>query len=53
MFPKRVSLFRPWAVAMVAGATVDKPDYGKKMKSKRKNRRKKRGRKKRHAKKEA
>jgi len=29
MFPKRVKLFIPWAKAMVAGATVDKPTYGK------------------------
>lgn len=29
MYPKRVKLFVPWAKAMVAGATVDKPTYSK------------------------
>lgn len=29
-YPKKVKLFKPWAEAMVAGATVDTPDYGKK-----------------------
>lgn len=33
--PKTVKLFKPWANAMVEGATVDKPDYGKKTSSKR------------------
>lgn len=48
--PKTVKLFEPWARAMVAGATVDRPDYGKKAMSsnsrkgsaKRRRRRKKR-----------
>jgi len=29
MFPKRKDLFVAWAKAMVEGATVDKPNYGK------------------------
>lgn len=29
-FPRKVKLFRPWANAMVEGATVGEPDYGKK-----------------------
>jgi len=29
MFPKRKDLFDAWHKAMVAGATVDKPNYGK------------------------
>lgn len=29
-YPRKVKLFRPWAQAMVEGATVDSPDYGKK-----------------------
>lgn len=41
MYPKSVKLFLPWARAMVAGATVDKPNYGK---MKRKHRRKRRKR---------
>lgn len=28
-FPKRKDLFDAWHKAMVAGATVDKPNYGK------------------------
>lgn len=28
-YPKTISKFVPWTKAMVAGATVDKPDYGK------------------------
>lgn len=28
-YPTKVKLFRPWAQAMVEGATVDSPDYGK------------------------
>jgi len=31
-YPRTVKLFTPWARAMVEGATVDKPDYGKKTK---------------------
>jgi len=52
MYPKKVSLFVPWSKAMVAGATVGSPDYGKsnsKTTSTRKTRRKrKKRRKKRH-----
>jgi len=33
MYPKQVRLFVPWSKAMVAGATVDKPNYSKKKKS--------------------
>jgi len=29
MYPKRKDLFDAWHKAMVAGATVDKPNYGK------------------------
>lgn len=29
MYPKNKSKFDAWHKAMVAGATVDKPDYGK------------------------
>jgi len=29
MFPRRKDLFDAWHKAMVAGATVDKPNYGK------------------------
>lgn len=29
MYPKRKDLFEAWAKAMVQGATVDKPNYGK------------------------
>jgi len=28
-YPRRKDLFDAWAKAMVAGATVDKPNYGK------------------------
>jgi len=28
-YPKTVDKFIPWSKAMVAGATVDKPNYGK------------------------
>lgn len=28
-YPKTVDKFIPWSKAMVAGATVDKPHYGK------------------------
>lgn len=28
-YPRSVNKFIPWSKAMVAGATVDKPDYGK------------------------
>lgn len=34
-FPKRKDLFDAWHKAMVAGATVDKPNYGKNSSSKR------------------
>lgn len=33
-YPKRVKLFLPWAKAMVAGATVDKPSYSANRKTK-------------------
>lgn len=54
MYPKQVKLFVPWAKAMVQGATVDKPNYGKKMKASRKFRKRRKGssRRRRHAKKE-
>jgi len=42
--PKSVALFIPWSKAMVAGATVDKPDYGKKMRSSKKRKQKRRKR---------
>lgn len=29
MYPRRKALFDAWYKAMVAGATVDKPNYGK------------------------
>lgn len=29
MYPRRKDLFVAWAKAMVEGATVDKPNYGK------------------------
>jgi len=29
MYPRKVNLFIPWSKAMVAGATLDRPDYGK------------------------
>lgn len=29
-WPKKVRLFKPWAEAMVQGAEVKDPDYGKK-----------------------
>jgi len=50
MYPKSVKLFRPWAQAMVEGATVDKPNYGKKTSSpsRTRKRRRKRRRKKNH-----
>lgn len=46
-YPKKVKLFTPWAKAMVAGATVDKPSYGtitskKKARKQRKRRRRRR-----------
>lgn len=53
-YPKRVRMFKPWAEAMVQGAEVKDPDYGKKAsrtssrgktKSKRRRRRKKNSRK--------
>lgn len=49
-YPRTVKLFVPWSKAMVEGATVDKPDYGKKMTSSKRARskRRKRRRKKRH-----
>jgi len=55
-YPKTVKLFTPWAKAMVEGATVDKPNYGKTTKmssSKFRKKRRKRRRRKKHGKKEA
>jgi len=50
MYPRTVNRFIPWSKAMVDGATVDKPDYGKKtIKVKASNRRKRRKRRKKHA----
>jgi len=36
-YPRTVKLFKPWAQAMVEGATVDKPNYGKTMRSRKSN----------------
>jgi len=33
MYPRKVKLFKPWATAMVEGATVENPDYGKRSSS--------------------
>lgn len=44
MYPKRKDLFDAWHKAMVAGATVDKPNYGKTTSSKAPTNRKKRRR---------
>lgn len=33
-YPKQASLFEKWAKAMLAGATVGKPNYGQKMANK-------------------
>jgi len=47
MYPRTVKLFKPWAHAMVEGATVDKPNYGKKMglmRRRKKSRRRRRSR---------
>lgn len=46
--PKRVKLFVPWAKAMVAGATVDKPSYPGTNKKTHRKKRKKRKRRKAH-----
>jgi len=52
-YPKKVKLFVPWSKAMVQGATVGTPDYGKSTGSKAlKTKRRKRRRRKRNAKKE-
>jgi len=57
-YPKTVKLFTPWAKAMVEGATVDRPNYGKTTRSSKtskthmKKRRKRRRKRKRNAKKE-
>lgn len=54
--PRTVDKFIPWSKAMVAGATVDKPNYGKgsrmKTHSKKPKRRKRRKRRMHRAKKE-
>jgi len=47
--PKTVDKFIPWSKAMVAGATVDKPNYGKGAKRARKMRVKRHRRRKRKA----
>lgn len=47
MYPRTVKLFKPWAQAMVEGATVDKPNYGKKMSGSRAGIRRKRRKKRR------
>lgn len=52
MYPKKVSLFIPWTKAMVAGATVGSPDYGKTTSSRKSTphgKRRRRRRKKRNA----
>jgi len=37
-YPKDVTRFMAWAKAMVAGATVDKPNYGKTLRGSQKRR---------------
>jgi len=52
-YPKKSKLFQAWAKAMVAGATVDNPDYsssGGKMMAKRRRKKRKRRRRKKNAK---
>lgn len=44
MYPKRKDLFDAWHKAMVAGATVDKPNYGKGRGSRAQARKKRAGR---------
>jgi len=56
-YPKKVALFIPWSKAMVQGASVGTPDYGKSgsspgksgSPSKTRKRRRRRRRKKKHA----
>lgn len=50
--PKKVRLFIPWSKAMVAGATVDNPDYSSHGKGKQKKRKKRKRRRSKHAKKD-
>jgi len=47
-YPKTVDKFIPWTKAMVAGATVDKPNYGKKMTGKKHRNKRKRVKRKIH-----
>jgi len=51
--PKSVKLFKPWAHAMVEGATVGKPDYGKTKSQSSQTHRKKRKRRRRRRRKNA
>lgn len=46
-YPKRVKEFIPWTKAMVAGATVDRPNYDSSMKKMTKRRRRRKRRRKR------
>jgi len=46
MYPKRIKEFVPWTKAMIQGATVDKPEYGKSRTRKFKTRKRRRKRKK-------
>lgn len=52
-YPKDVNRFRKWAQAMVEGATVDKPNYGKALAGPRKPKRLRRRRKLKRKKKNA
>jgi len=47
-YPRTVQRFIPWTKAMVAGATLGKPDYGKSLKTRKTKRRKRRKRKKKN-----
>jgi len=47
-YPKKVDKFIPWSKAMVAGATVDKPNYPGTSKPMRKRKKRKQKRRKRH-----
>jgi len=51
-YPRTVDKFLPWTKAMVAGATVDKPNYGKSHRSKRVTAKRKRRKRKKHVKKD-
>jgi len=52
-YPKKSKLFQAWSKAMVAGATVDKPDYSKTSKSAVTNHKQRRRRRKRRKRKNA